>query len=404
VLIAAFVALMCYFTFTATLAHAVTVQATGQAVIVAGDLTSARQIAVNRAKQQAALQASAFISTQQHLEQGVITQDTLSIESLANVGSTTIIKESVSSNILSVLISVDINSYNKCDNGKTANNYRKRIAIAAFPMLYPGQSKVGRLRNIESSLASQLVKRLTNSSNIEALNAGYLMLSPDPNTAASAQLPQGTLTTVLQHTKQLEVQYVVSGVVRDISLLTPSVFRQKNYFVDKYNKMDYLSSKYMRAFEVDMFIHDGLTGALIDQMNFRTAGSWGNNDRQKFGFASAPFWQLDYGKQVQKQLNKMAHEITASLRCNNYSVEISRTNESKIWFKSGRSAGIKVGDKFDVYRKSTYYDSQQNPASELTQTSLIMTVKKVRSNSAEGTVNGLTGQSNIQSGDVLISR
>ena len=397
-------ALLCALVLTSNTAHGVTVQATGQAVIVSGDLTSARQIAVNRAKQQAALQASAFISTQQHLEQGVITQDTLNIESLANIGSTTILKEDVSSNVLSVLISVDINSFNKCENGKSANNYRKRIAVAAFPMIDPSQSKVGRLRNIESSIASELVKRLTHTANIEALNAGNLMLSPATNTAASAQLPQGTLTTVIQHTRQLDVQYVVSGVVRDISLLTPSVFRQKNYFVDKYNKMDYLSSKYMRAFEVDMFIHDGLTGALIDQRNFRTAGSWGNNDRQKFGFASAPFWQLDYGKQVRKELNKMAHEITASLRCNNYSVEITRTDESRIWFKSGRSSGIKVGDKFDVYRKSTFYDSQQNPASELTQTALVLTVKKVRSNSAEGIVNGLTGQSNIQSGDVLISK
>lgn len=388
----------------ANLAHAVTVQATGQAVIVSGDITSARKIAVNAAREQAVLQASAFISTQQHLEQGVIIKDELSIESLANVGAVTILKEEVNANILNVLISVQVQSYDKCSNGKRANNYRKRIAIAAFPMLDPAQSKVGRLRNIESSLASQLTQRLSNNPNIEALNAGYLMLAPNTSTGATAQLPQGTLSTVLQHTEQLDVQFIVSGVVRDISLLTPSVFRQKNYFVDKYNKMDYLSSKYMRAFEVDLFIHDGLTGALIEQKNFRTAGRWGNNDRQQLGFASAPFWQLDYGKQVAKQLKKMAQDITASLRCYDYAVEISRTDERKIWFKAGATSGVKIGDKFDVYRKSTFYDAQQNPASELTQTSLVFTVRKVRANSSQGIVNGFTGQSNIQSGDVLISR
>ena len=385
-------------------AFALTVQATGQAVVVNGDLTSARNIAITRAKQQAALQASAFISTQQHLEQGVMVQDNLSIKSLASVGRSKVISENISSNILSVVISVKINSHNKCANGKSAKGYRKRVAIAAFPMINPRQAQIGRLRNIESSIASELTHRLSNQANIEALNAGNLMLQPDPSTAASAQLPQGTLTTVLQQTRQLRVQYVVSGVVRDISMLTPSVFRQKNYFIDKYNKYDYLSSKYMRAFEVDMFVHDGLTGSLISQKSFRTAGLWGNNDRQKFGFASSPFWQLDYGKQVKSELDNMADEITASLRCNSFSVEITRANENKLWLKAGHAAGIKSGDKFDVYRKSTFYDYQQNPTIELTQTSLVLTLKKVQANSAEGTVNGFAGPSNIQAGDVLISQ
>ncbi|MCJ8300171.1 MAG: flagellar assembly protein T N-terminal domain-containing protein, partial [Pseudomonadales bacterium] len=183
--------------FASAQSAAVTVQATGQALIVNGDLSSARSIAINRARQQAALQANAFISTQQHLKQGVITQDQLSITSLANVGRTQVLSETVKSNILSVLISVDIVSRNQCSNGNAANNYRKRIAIAAFPMLDPRQSKIGRLRNIESSLASELVKRLADDNNIEALNAGHLMLQSEVAIAATQQLAQGSLTTVL---------------------------------------------------------------------------------------------------------------------------------------------------------------------------------------------------------------
>ncbi len=389
--------------FLVTQASALTVQATGQAVIANGDLSSARHIAITRAKQQAALQSSAFISTQQHLEQGVMTLDNVSIESLANVGRATVLNESISDNLLSVMISVQVNTQNKCASGHPASNYRKRVAIAGFPMLDPSQSNIGKLRNIESSLATELSKRLSNSNNIQALNAGHLMLQSQVGTAATGQLPQGALSTVLQQTRQLDVQYVVSGVVRDISMLTPSVYRHKNYFIDKYHKYDYLSSRYMRAFEVDVFIHDGFTGSLINQKSFRTAGLWGNNDRQKFGFASSPFWQLDYGKQVAKELNNMADDINSSLRCHQFSVEITRTNESKVWFKAGRATGIKTGDKFSVYRKSTYYDSQQNPTVELSQTSLTLTVSTVRENSAEGNLNGFAGQSNIQIGDVLIS-
>lgn len=390
-------------TFNVTSALALTVKATGQAVIVAGDLSGARNIAIKRAKQQAALQAGAYISTQQTLEQGVIVQDKLSIESLASVGNAKVISENVSGNILSVLISVNINSHNKCQNPNNGSQYRKRVAITAFPMLDPNQSRIGRLRNIESSLASEITNRLLRSSNLEALNAGNLMLQVNPSTAASGQLPQGSLTTVLQQTRQLKVQYVVSGVVRDIGMLTPSVYRQKNYFVDKYNKYDYLSSKYLRAFEVEMFIHDGLTGSLMSQKSFTTAGLWGNNDRQKMGFASAPFWQLDYGKQVSTEIDNMADEIISQLRCSEFSVVITRANENRIWFKAGRAAGIKAGDKFTVYRKATFYDYQQNPTIELNATSLVLTVKKVQANSAEGVLNGFAEQSNIQAGDVLMS-
>ncbi len=384
--------------------QALTVQANGQAIIVSGDLTSARNIAINRAKQQAALQASAYISTEQQLEQGVIIQDNLSIKALAQVGQHQILKETISGNILTVLISVEISSHNKCSNGQSASHFRKRVAVAAFPMANPEQANIGRLRNIESSMAVELVRRLANKGKIEALNAGNLQVQAQTNTAATGYLPQGSLTTVLQQIEQLEVQYIISGVVRDISMLTPSVFRSKNYFIDKYHKYDYLSSRYMRAFEIDLFIHDGFTGTLLSQKNYRTAGLWGNNDRQKFGFASSPFWQLDYGQQVSKMLDKMANEISSELRCNNFSVEITRADERLIWFKAGRNSGVKKGDKFAVYRKSIFYDYQQNSTVELNQTPLILTVQKVQANSAQGKLDGLAEQSNIQAGDVLISQ
>jgi len=385
-------------------AQALTVQANGQALIVSGDLTSARNLAITRAKEQAALQANAFISTQQQIEQGVIIKDQLSVQALASVGQHQVISEKISGNILSVQIRVNIDSHNKCSNGQNASHYRKRVAIAAFPLAQPHQANIGRLRNIESDLATELVKRLSNNSKIEALNAGNLMLQSEVNTAATAQLPEGSLTTVLQQTRLLKVQYIISGVVRDISMLTPTVFRSKNYFIDKYHKLDYLSSRYMRAFEVDLFIHDGFTGALISQKSYRTAGRWGNDDRQKFGFASSPFWQLDYGQQVSRELDNITQEINSELRCNSFSAEITRADESQIWFKAGRASGVKKGDKFDVYRKSTFYDYQQNPTVELSQTPLVLTVKNVQANSAEGQVNGFAGQSNIQAGDVLVSQ
>jgi len=390
--------------FLAMPVQAITVHANGQALVVSGDITSARNLAITRAKQQAALQANAFISTQQQLEQGVIVKDKISIQSLASVGQHQVLSEKMSGGILTVQISVDIESHNKCSNGQSASHYRKRVAIAAFPMAQPSQANIGRLRNIESDLATELVKRLTNNAKIEALNAGNLMLQSDVNTAATAQLPEGSLTTVLQQTRQLKVQYIISGVVRDLSMLTPTVFRSKNYFIDKYHKLDYLSSRYMRAFEIDLFIHDGFTGALISQKSYRTAGSWGNDDRQRVGFASSPFWQLDYGQQVSREIDKMSREINSELRCNSFSAEITRANESTVWFKAGRASGVKKGDKFDVYRKSTFYDYQQNPTVELSQTPLVLTVRNVQANSAEGQVNGFAGQSNIQAGDVLVSQ
>ncbi|MGB1238863.1 MAG: flagellar assembly protein T N-terminal domain-containing protein [Pseudomonadales bacterium] len=383
--------------------QAAQVQATGQALIVNGDLTSARQLAITRARQQAALQAGAYLSTQQQLNDGVLSANTLSLEALANVGHARVLKEQVRSNMLSVLISVDITPRNQCASA-SANNYRKRIAIAAFPMLDRRQSTIGRLHNIESDLASELRKRLQRESNLEVLNAGHLMLQPNTSIAATQQLPQGALTTVLQQTRHLNVQYLVSGVVRDLSMLTPSVYREKNYFIDKYNKYDYLSSKYLRAFEVDLFIHDGFTGTLLAQKSFRTAGLWGNSDRQTFGFASSPFWQLDYGKQVSLELDRMAQTIDDTLACNSFTVEISRTDESNIWFNVGSAAGVKAGDMFDVYRKSTFYNQDNSASVELIKTSLVLTVDQVQSNSAKGRVNGLTGHSNIQSGDILMSR
>ncbi len=107
---------------------------------------------------------------------------------------------------------------------------------------------------------------------------------------------------------------------------------------------------------------------------------------------------------MSREIDKMSREINSELRCNRFSAEITRANESTVWFKAGRASGVKKGDKFDVYRKSTFYDYQQNPTVELSQTPLVLTVRNVQANSAEGQVNGFAGQSNIQAGDVLVSQ
>lgn len=369
-----------------------------------GNLSLARTAAINRAKQQALLQAGAYLSSRQQIKGGVLTVDEFSVQTEGRIGSVEILQETINGNQLTVHIRAKVFNDTACSNGQTGSKYRKRVAITAFPLLQPTHANLGQLQDIESGLATTLVAKLQSYPSVTPLNAGNLILQPPATTATTQLLPRGSLTTMLDHTQQMDAHYVVSGLIRDMSMQSPQTLREKNLFVDLYNKLDYRSSKHLRVFAVDLYIHDGFTGSLIGQRSFATAGRWEHNAHQAIGFSNAAFWQDEFGQRVAEQVDAMAEEINTTLRCQPFTAIITRADDYNIWFRAGAASGIKPGDKFDVFRKSEFFNQGHTPTTELTKTKLVLTVEEILGNTTRGRVNGLTGQSNIQPADVIMSR
>lgn len=384
--------------------HAVTMEAEGSAIIFNKDIDSARQAAIRDATQQASLQASAIISSTQSIPHGVLSIDNMQVSTLGTASNVEILDERISGRTLFVRIRAEIEFDERCAGSVQGHGYQKSVAITAFPMLHPAQASLGDLGSIQTELSNLLSNNINQMTNLRALNAGMLNVHDSAQNAPTRQLSAGALTTVLDFTRQLDVQYIVSGVIRDMTMRDSSVIDpNRNILVDLYNRLDYKSKRHMRSLVMDLYIHDGFTGALLFNKQYATAGRWHLPPETRTGFGSAEFWRMEYGQQTSQLLKQVTEDLNKELRCKPFSARITRSEGPFLWFNAGALSGIKQGDKLTVYRKSSFYTEDMRSHVQLSNTRKTMTVTEVQPTFAVGRLTEDGEIYNIQPDDVVIS-
>ncbi|WP_286236809.1 flagellar assembly protein T N-terminal domain-containing protein [Neptuniibacter halophilus] len=395
--------LFVYLFIFSQLAAAVMVEAQGQAIISNGDISAARQAAIRDASQQASMQAAVYVSSSQVVRDGILEIDNMQISTLGQVSNIKIIDEKVVGQTLFVHIKADVLIDEGCSNG-VSNSYRKSVAMTAFPLQHLQQSNLGGLYNISSELPAQLAQQLNSGSPVSALNAGRISIHPNPQLAPVTQLDDGSLSNLFSEAGQMEVNYIVSGVIRDITMVDPRTHAENNFFIDLYNRLDYKSRKHLRNFTLDLYIHDGFSGHLIWQNRYQTAGLWSLDPTIKTGFATPGFMKQDYGQKVSALQKQMADDLNQALRCEPFTARIIRTQDRDIWINAGSQQGLKRGDKLTIYRKSTFYAPDMKANSSLDNTRQTLVIDDVQVSTASGKISGTTESYNIRPGDLAIAR
>lgn len=388
--------------FITNSALAIPVEAEGQAIIVNNNLSVAREAAIQSASRQASMQAAVYVSSSQLVRDGILEVDDMQITTLGKVENIKILSERKSGNILTVRISAEVIIDEGCSNGSN-NKYLKSVAITAFPLLHPAQANLGALGDSSWEMPNQLAAKLSSRGALRLLKATHLNIYPVLKNAASRQLDDGTLTSVAANANHLETQFIVSGVIRNMAMADPRTHAEKNYFADLYNKLDYRSRKHLRSFEVDIFIHDGFSGALLLEKRYQTQGIWNLPSNLKTGFNSAAFSNQEYGQSVSKLMTEIVTEVAEDLRCRPFSARITRTDNNRIWFNAGVDSGIKTGDKFNVLHRSTFYDSQMRPIHQLSHTQRTLVVDEVQPSFIKGHLINIAQHQNILPGDIVTS-
>ncbi|MCP4596019.1 MAG: hypothetical protein GY843_06020 [Neptuniibacter sp.] len=385
--------------------QATVVEAEGRAIIENNDLAAAREAAILDATQQASMHAAVFISSNQVVRDGILEIDNMEISTLGQVSNIQVLDEKVIGNILHVRIIADVLIDTGCKNGVT-NKYVKSLALAAFPLENLGQAKLGNLHDAPLAFPRQLTQLFNQSKTLTALNAGRINFYPDPSLAATSQLSDGALSSMLSNIKKMDVNYVVSGVIKDMSIVDPSTYNEDNYFVDLYNRSKYLNQKplrNLRAFTIDLFVHDGFSGNLVMQKSYQTAGLWDLDPSIKTGFSSTSFAQEDYGQKIQELQQQIVNDLTENLLCEPFTARITNSQDKTIWISAGSAQGVKIGDKLTVYRRSTFYTPDMRPQTQLMNTQQTLVIKDVQNSFASGQIKGAVEQFNIRPGDLVIA-
>ncbi|MBA4502818.1 flagellar assembly protein T N-terminal domain-containing protein [Marinobacterium marinum] len=382
---------------------ALAVEATGQAPYNVEDPGLSRQQALQRAMEQASIQASVWLSGTRQAHNGALEIDTLRLNTLGRVSNVRVINEQVRDGQLQVSIIADVDIAQGCKDSRPEIAYRKSLALTQFPLENPADANNGYLHDIQQGLATLLAYELRQSSTFSALDAGSLNIIGDPTQAPVRLLPEGSLTSLMHNSEQHQVQYLVSGVIRSLMPHYPTQPREPNVLVDLYRKMDSTTGYRQRDFVLDLFIHDAFTGALKHQQRYHMSADWDADSHAKVGFGTPEFWRQPFGQQLRAVIRAISNDIQLQLTCEPFTARITRTQNRDVWISAGSLDGLKAGDRLSVYRRLTHYDSQMRPVHELINTEQSLTITHTQPVFSRGRLAVDSETLNIQQDDIVIA-
>lgn len=380
------------------LACAQWIQAGGQAIIRDGNIDKAREDARNAALRDAALQFEAQVNSSDTMENGVLTKSSLTVASQARARQVKILSEHREGDVLRLVLLADMQAGGSQCTSSEAAGYRKRVAIAGFSLLHPDQAGMGELDNADRALPKALYQALLKTQSIEPFSIGRVDLLQDVGDAPTRIEADNDVDKTLRIAREFNVQFVVAGVIRDISVEDPHAWGTS--IVDRMVRGVGLSD-IRRHFVVDMFVYDGYSGSIIDERQIAVSGKWNIDKTTDVGFGTAAFWQTDFGHAVRSAIGQMRDVVTEAIACQPFMTRITRVANNTVYLGAGAGSGIRPGDTFQLYRTYRFQDAP-NSMPELQDTHARMQVQQVNPEFSRGVISRNAAELNLQQDDIAV--
>lgn len=237
---------------------------------------------------------------------------------------------------------------------------RRKLVTTYFDVARPADASD--LANLSTALPTELSRRLSRNPLLLVRDANTVSVLSDSRIAE----PAAGRDVASQLGLRQGVQFVVAGRVLSTSVtdkgLKPSFFESNNtseqsaIYNGPFSGLLGGGAKYKateRQFDMEVWIYDGLTGSLL--ANERVGGLMRGDVMPKLPkpFASAAFWATDYGKLVDKLMDKAAQRVDDVVSCIPFSARIVRKEGKRVYINAGLLDGMAVGDKMLLYKRSS---------------------------------------------------
>lgn len=226
--------------------------------------------------------------------------------------------------------------------------YRKKIVATAFPVMNPDQISGIESQDLFSGIPREISNRLMQSGDFIARNMTSTVLysRPDlaPETASFGSYSESVLLNIaLQH----DAQFVLSGVIRDFKIESTEYMRGSGAFAMlKWAMRDYIAR---RSIGIDVFVHDGYTGALLFQHRYTDSIIGDVSLPAGYTVGSERFESSPAGHKISEIIHQASEDIQQLFGCYPFAARITRVDNNRITVAAGAQDKIKVGDKFMVY-------------------------------------------------------
>lgn len=368
---------------------------------VGNDLIESRDNAIRDALRQASLQMGGSIHSSQMLVDGLVTRDQVNLKSNGQFRHVRVLEEKIAHGIIQVKIRAEFLEGGQCETNQ-GNGYRKAVAVAGFALQNPKDSVLGGLGNIEQRLSGVLANAINGRHRLHAMDSGHVLLFTSVDRAPSSQNNLQRLTNSVELAKELGAQFVVSGVIRDLSMINPNA-DLPSIWDEPLNYVGIEKDKRHRNFVLDVYVHDGISGSLMFQNTYATMGEWNYDDHRRTGFATPVYWKSDFGQKSKELISKVVSDLNSNLGCQPYMAKIIDARGDYIRIDTGSSVGMRPGDELTVFRTSTFYNLDQQGLTQLHDTEIKAKITQVQPRFAVARVEKTAARFAIQREDVVVA-
>ncbi len=325
-------------------ANAVTVE--GQAAINKGMPLLAKKQALQDAIRQASMQSSVNIHSQTLVGQNNVSIDTVSMRSAAAVSNTKVIKEWTTDNIYHVVAMVELAADNSC-----TSHHRKRIIATAFPLVKQDQVTAYETQDLYGGIPRELNNHLIESGDFIGSNATNINLYPRADLAPEIQDRTAYRPSkVMQIAASNGVQLVLSGVIRDLEVESTEYMSGAGPLAFARSLAREVVAR--RGIGIDVFVHDGFTGALLFQQRYVDDVIGDVWIPATYAVGSERFNSTSTGEKIAKIIDQASTDIRQSLSCYPFATRIIEIKDDKVIIDAGAQEKLNIGDQLVVYSAS----------------------------------------------------
>ncbi len=295
--------------------------------------------------------------------------DSIQVRSSSHISRADIIDEHITGGIITLLVSVVVEeNAGSCGNFDN-NSFRKKIAAVYFPLLDAAQVGTNDYYGFQRGIPTELLQRLSASGGFLVRDASDQSLHHDPLNATSIASNGNKIRPIVNTLlDNLGVQYVISGVIRDLGHeLPPGLRLTRNFelFNTEWNPLGVsfkpswrgieseLGLKWQpneRNIEIEFFIHDAYTGELLARHRHAKIVKGYVKPDQPVRFGTYAFYNEPYGQAFSEILNQEVAAIKRLLSCREFSVKVLGEDENYLYIDMGRDTLIKKGDTITLYK------------------------------------------------------
>lgn len=262
-----------------------------------------------------------------------------------------------------------------------ASVYRKKLLATAFPIMNAEQLSGSESQDVFSGIPREISNRLMESGDFIARNQTTTSIYPRADLAP--EIPESISaqgSVVLNMARKYDAQLVLSGVIRDFKIESTDYMRGSGPLAQlKWAMRDVIAG---RSVGIDVFVHDGFTGALVFQHRYTDSILGDVSLPEGYTVGSEQFMSTPAGHAISKIVEQASNDIHKVFGCYPFSARVNQVSGNRLTIAAGAQDKIKVGDRMTVYSAGFSH----NAGMGFNETLGILTISEVGPTLAAGTV------------------